>query len=129
MSELGFPLGCSGEVWGYIQHSPYAGAFKGVDMNDTNEVLAFHDDIAVGLSPYADSLIEHIKVLQSRLESLEKDAARLDWMDKVGRVSIERVREGHIKGPLRWDVEHGYDDDCAKSKKSMRDAIDTLMKG
>lgn len=67
--------------------------------------------------------------LQSRLESLEKDAARLDWMEQVGRVSIERVREGSVKGPLRWDVEYGRYDNIAESKKSMRDAIDAAMKG
>ena len=66
--------------------------------------------------------------LQARLEQAEKDAARIDWMDKVGRVSIERVREGHVKGPMRWDVEFGYEDDCAKSKKGMRAAIDAAMK-
>lgn len=73
--------------------------------------------------------VECIRYLQSRLESLEKDAARLDWMEQVGRVSIERVREGSAKGPLRWDVEYGRYDNIAESKKSMRDAIDAAMKG
>lgn len=73
------------------------------------------------------SLIHTVNDLIDRIAALEKDAARLDWMDKQGRVCIERVREGHIKGAIRWDVEYGYNDDSAKSKQGMRQAIDTAM--
>ena len=65
--------------------------------------------------------------LLDMLESAQKDAARIDWIDKTGRVNIERVRDGHAKGPLRWDVEYGYYDDSAKSKKGLRHAIDAAM--
>lgn len=65
--------------------------------------------------------------LLDMLEEAMQDKARIDWMDKVGRVNIERVREGHVKGPIRWDVEYGYYDDAAKSKKGLRTAIDAAM--
>lgn len=73
---------------------------------------------------------EEAKALLAEIDKvaqLEKDAGRLDWMEKQGRVCIERVREGHVKGPLRWDVEHGYNDNSAKSKEGIRQAIDTAM--
>lgn len=65
--------------------------------------------------------------LLDRIAALEMDAARMDWMDKQGRVCIERVREGHIKGTIRWDVEYWYYEGGAKSKQGMRQAIDTAM--
>lgn len=68
-----------------------------------------------------------INELQSRIAELEKDAARLDWIDKVGEVHICRVREGSVSGNLRLDVEYGYYGGLAKSKKGMRKAIDTAM--
>lgn len=68
-----------------------------------------------------------IKELQSRIAELEKDAKRLDWIDKIGEVHICRVREGSVSGNLRWDVEYGYYGGLAKSKKGMRQAIDTAM--
>ena len=68
-----------------------------------------------------------IKSQDERITELEKDEARLDWIDKVGEVHICRVREGSVSGNLRWDVEYGYYGGLAKSKKGMRKAIDTAM--
>ena len=73
------------------------------------------------------SLLQHIDQIEKENSSLKKDAARLDWIDKVGEVHICRVREGSVSGNLRWDVEYGYYGGLAKSKKGMRQAIDTAM--
>ena len=64
--------------------------------------------------------------LLDHIAQLEKDAARLDWIEKNGDVHIQRVRAG-FNGPLRWDVEYGPYDEEARSKKDMRTAIDTAM--
>lgn len=76
--ELGFPLGCSGEVLGYIQYRHYAGAFKGV--REMKEIIDRACDIecvtesdAKAVAALADLAVQ----LQSRLESLEKDAAEM----------------------------------------------------
>lgn len=68
-----------------------------------------------------------VRYLKDQLEAAQKDAARIDWMETQGRVCIERVREGHINGAIRHDVEFGYEDNIAKSKKGMRHAIDAAM--
>lgn len=64
--------------------------------------------------------------LLDHIAALEKDAGRLDWIEKNGDVRIQRVRAG-FNGPIRWDVEYGPYDGEARSKKDMRTAIDTAM--
>lgn len=70
----------------------------------------------------ADEVLE----LLDHIASLEKDAGRLDWIEKNGDVRIQKVRAG-FNGPIRWDVEYGPYDGEARSKKDMRTAIDTAM--
>lgn len=107
-------------------------------MSNKSESLVFVDDRPTSLDDTlyqwaldAEDMIremqKHIDDLNKENASLKKDAARLDWIDKVGEVHICRVREGSVSGNLRWDVEYGYYGGLAKSKKGMRQAIDTAM--
>lgn len=97
------------------------------------KVAAALDSVQPGwLEPFSDKsaaecAVECIQSMHARITELEKDAARLDWIDKVGEVHICRVREGSVSGNLRWDVEYGYYGDLAQSKKGMRKAIDAAM--
>lgn len=103
---------------------------KQIDLEKLREMA--EDDVKRGRQWSTNSrnvlmLLDHIAELEKENASLKQDVARMDWMDKQGRVCIERVREGHIKGDLRWDVEYGHNDDSAKSKQGMRQAIDAAM--
>ena len=49
---------------------------------------------------------EELASILDRLVALERDAGRMDWIEKNGDVRIQRVRAG-FNGPLRWDVEYG----------------------
>ena len=77
-------------------------------------------------APYVGLIDDELIELLDHIAQLEKDAARLDWIEENGDVRIQRVRAG-FNGPLRWDVEYGPYDDEARSKKDMRTAIDTAM--
>lgn len=94
-------------------------------MTYTREQIEVAAQNAAECGPVQQAIIRQ---LLAENDALREDAERLDWMESKGRVSIERVREGRIDGPLRWDVEFGHYGREAKSKKGFRQAIDAARK-
>lgn len=80
---------------------------------------AIHNHSTVdGINPYADSLIELLKNAQSRIAELEKDAARLGW--------LESSKEAHAFCHTGYD-EYRYYAPQMDGFPSVRDTIDTAM--
>lgn len=52
--------------------------------------------------------------------------ALIDFIESAGSVHIHRVRAG-FNGPIRWDVEYGYED-AKVSGRTLRDALSGVLK-
>jgi len=52
--------------------------------------------------------------------------ALIEFIERVGSVRIQRVREG-FNGPIRWDVEYGYEDKEVRGR-TLRDAINAAAR-
>ncbi|MNV85134.1 hypothetical protein D3C71_1790660 [compost metagenome] len=100
---------------------------------ETLDALELHRDVnqfpagGTVLAVQAGNATEPLFTAPQAQPACALDSERLNWIERQAHVRIDRVREGHFKGPIRWDVEYGHNDDCAKSKKGMRAAIDNAM--